>query len=245
MDRNYALEAQDLPDHKYAHDFDSVLRRYMMRTFEPLLPVGKALELGCYKGEFTLLLTEFYDDLTVIEAAENLVAHTRAQVHEKVAFIHSTFETAELTQRYDAIFLIHTLEHIDDRPGLLGKINEWLTDSGRLFVVVPNANAPSRQIAVKMGLISHNTAVTEAEYKHGHRITYTFDTLEREALAGGLSVIQRGGVFFKPLANFQFDRLMQTDIISPDYLEGCYKLGMLYPDLCASIYLVCGKGNGS
>jgi hypothetical protein len=35
--------------------------------------------------------------------------------------------------------------------------------------------------------------------------------------------------------------LMNTDIISKEYLDGCYKLGMIYPDLCASIYLICGK----
>jgi hypothetical protein len=109
-------------------------------------------------------------------------------------------------------------------------------------LVVPNADAPSRQIAVKMGLISHNNAVTEAEFKHGHRRTYSFDTLEAEAVAAGLNVIQRGGVFFKALANFQFDRLLGTDIISEGYLEGCYKLGMLYPELCASIYLICRRG---
>lgn len=107
----------------------------------------------------------------------------------------------------------------------------------------PNANAPSRQIAVKMGLISHNTAVTQAETEHGHRCTYTLDTLERDAVAAGLKVIYRSGIFFKALANFQWDRLLQTDIISKEYLDGCYQLGQQYPDLCASIFLLCEKGD--
>lgn len=240
--RNYNEEAKDNAERRYAYDFDDVLRQYMMRSFEPMLPRGKALELGCYKGEFTEILTKHYKDLTVIEAAEDLIAETRARVRKDVQFIHSTFEMAKLKERYDAIFLVHTLEHLDDRAGVLNKINGWLSDKGLLFLVVPNANAPSRQIAVKMGLISHNAAVTEGERKHGHRITYTFDTLEQEASAGGLTILQRGGVFFKPFANFQFDQLMKTDIISKEYLDGCYKLGMQYPDLCASIYLLCGKG---
>jgi len=105
--------------------------------------------------------------------------------------------------------------------------------------VCPNANAPSRQIAVKMGLISHNVAVTPAEAKHGHRCTYTLDTLERDAVAAGLKVLHRSGIFFKALANFQWDRILQTDIISKEYLEGCYKLGQHYPDLCSSIFLMC------
>jgi hypothetical protein len=90
-----------------------------------------------------------------------------------------------------------------------------------------------------MGLISHNAAVTPAEREHGHRITYSLDTLERDARAAGLAVVHRSGIFFKALANVQWDRLLATDIISPEYLEGCYRLGQVYPDLCSSIFLVC------
>ena len=32
------------------------------------------------------------------------------------------------------------------------------------------------------------------------------------------------------------------DIISAEYLEGCYQLGQIYPDLCSSIFLMCEKG---
>jgi len=242
--RNYEQEHKDQGEkRKYCYAFDDVMHRFMMRTFEPFLPEGKALELGCYKGDVTELLTHYYRDLTVVEAAPDLVEEAQKRVGPKVKFITSVFETLNLDERYDAIFLMHTLEHLDDPALVLNKINSWLSEKGLLFLVVPNANAPSRQIAVKMGLISHNTAVTEAESKHGHRCTYTLDTLERDAILGGLNPIHRGGVFFKALANYQFDKLMGTDILSDEYLEGCYKLGMQYPDLCASIYLVCSRGD--
>jgi hypothetical protein len=117
-----------------------------------------------------------------------------------------------------------------------------LSERGRLFLVCPNANAASRQIAVKMGIISHQSAVTPAEKEHGHRITYSLDTLERDARAAGLNVIHRSGIFFKALANFQWDRLLATDIVSQAYLDGCYQLGQVYPDLCSSIFLVCERG---
>lgn len=228
-------------NNKYEYNFDKILRQYIMRSFVPFLPPGKALELGCFQGEFTELLVKQYEDVTVIEAADTLIELTKNRVGDKVQFINSTFETLELEDKYDAIFLIHTLEHLDDPVLVLKKINSWLSDNGRLFLVVPNANAPSRQIAVKMGLLLYNTAVTEAEFKHGHRKTYAFDTLERDAVDGGLSVVHRGGVFFKALANYQFDQLLGSEVISKEYLEGCYKLGMEYPNLCASIFLVCEK----
>jgi len=58
-------------------------------------------------------------------------------------------------------------------------------------------------------------------------------------------VVYRTGIFFKALANFQWDKLLNTDIISKEYLEGCYALGQQYPDLCSSIFLLCEKGSGN
>jgi 2-polyprenyl-3-methyl-5-hydroxy-6-metoxy-1,4-benzoquinol methylase len=227
---------------KYAYDFDSVLRRYMLRTLEPFFQDGPALEMGCYQGEVTAMLAPRFPDLTVIEASSELVAQARLRAGPAVRFVHAMFEDAAVSGPFESIFLMHTLEHVDDPARVLSKVNDWLSPNGRLFLVVPNANAPSRQIAVQMGLISHNAAVTAAEAEHGHRRTYSLDTRERDALGGGLRVVQRGGIFFKPLANYQFDKLVGGDAISEAYLEGCYRLGMRYPDLCASIYLVCGKG---
>jgi 2-polyprenyl-3-methyl-5-hydroxy-6-metoxy-1,4-benzoquinol methylase len=244
--RNYVNESKDVATHQYAYDFDRLMHGYMLRSFTPFLQGSSALELGCYEGDFTALLAERFDDLTVIEAAENLIEKSRIRVpHTKggkpVAFHHGTFEDADLRRRFDNVFLMHTLEHLDDPIRVLKRVIGWLSDAGKLFLVVPNANAPSRQIAVKMGLISHNAAVTAAEKEHGHRCTYSFDTLERDARGAGLTVHHRSGIFFKPFANFQFDKLLKTDIITRDYLEGCYQLGMQYPDLCASIMLICGR----
>jgi len=120
-----------------------------------------------------------------------------------VTLVNSLFEKVNLPKRYDNIVLTHVLEHLDDPVQVLKRVNdEWLADDGRLFLVCPNANAPSRQIAVKMGLISHNDAVTPAEAAHGHRCTYSLDTLERDAAAAGLKVLHRSGIFSRPWPTF-------------------------------------------
>ena len=101
---------------------------------------------------------------------------------------------------------------------------------------MPNANAASRQIVVNMNLIDHNQAVTEGEFKHGHRKTYALDTLLQEVKDAGLCPIQNGGI----LGGFhQLDKALDAGIIDRAYLEGCYHLGMRYPDLCASVSVVC------
>jgi 2-polyprenyl-3-methyl-5-hydroxy-6-metoxy-1,4-benzoquinol methylase len=243
--RDYNAELKDTQDHKYAYCFDfDVMHPFMLKSFAPFFRKGNFLELGSFKGDFTRRFLPYFDNITCVEASDEAIKIATKEFGTKVKFINSLFETVVLPEKYDNVVLTHVLEHIDDPVAVLKRINdEWLSENGRFFLVCPNANAPSRQIAVKMGLISHNSAVTPAEKEHGHNITYTLDTLERDAKAAGLNVVHRSGIFFKALANFQWDRLLGTDIISPEYLEGCYQLGQQYPDLCSSIFLMCEKGS--
>lgn len=243
--RDYNTEINDTVDHKYAYGFDfDVMHPYMIESFKPFFVGGNLLELGSFKGDFTRRFVPHFKDITCVEASDVAVAEARKRLGSSVEFINATFETVALPRRYDNIIMTHVLEHLADPVMVLKRINDvWLAEGGRFFLACPNANAPSRQIAVKMGLISHNDAVTPSEAEHGHHRTYSLDTLERDAVAGGLKVIHRSGVFFKALANFQWDRLLQTDIVSKEYLDGCYKLGQMYPDLCSTIFLVCERGD--
>lgn len=236
--RDYNSEFQD-NERRYAYQFDAILRTYMLRALRPYFITGSALELGCYKGEMTALLAQEFSDLSVVEGSSELLDEARARVDNHTRFILGRFEDVNFDRSFENVFIVHTLEHLDDPVGVLARVRGWLSPGGRLFAVVPNGNAPSRRIAVKMGLISHNTAVTTAESAHGHRLTYTLDTLERDARDAGLIVQQRGGVFFKALANFQFDEALEAGTLTTDYLDGCFALGMEFPDLCASVYVVC------
>jgi 2-polyprenyl-3-methyl-5-hydroxy-6-metoxy-1,4-benzoquinol methylase len=241
--RDYNLELRDTVDHKYAYSFDTdVMHHYMIESFKPFFISGNVLELGSSKGDLTSRLLSHFSDITCVEASEEAIEICKQKLPSDIQYVHSMFESAKLSKKYDNIILTHVLEHIDDPVQLLKKIkNEWLSENGKLFIVCPNANAPSRQIAVKMGLISHNSAITPAEKEHGHTITYSLDTLERDVTLSDLKVEHRSGIFFKALANFQWDQLLGTDIISKEYLDGCYKLGQQYPDLCSSIMLICKK----
>jgi 2-polyprenyl-3-methyl-5-hydroxy-6-metoxy-1,4-benzoquinol methylase len=242
--RNYNKESKDTQGHKYAYNFDfEVMHPFMIRAFEPFFRKGNLLELGSFRGDFTKRLLGRFENITCVEASDEAAAAAARELGSRVKIIHSSFKSVRLPERYDNILLTHVLEHLDDPVDTLRRVNEeWLSEEGRLFLVCPNAHAPSRQIAVKMGIITHNSAVTPAEREHGHRITYSLDTLERDACAAGLRVIYRTGIFFKALANFQWDQLLGTDIISAQYLDACYEVGQLYPDLCSSIFLLCESG---
>ena len=226
-ERDYDTELRDTSDHKYVYGFDfDVMHPLMIRSFLPFFRPGKVLELGSFKGDFTNRLLPHFSDVTCVEASGEALEEHRARHGDRVRLVHSRFEEATLPERYANVVLTHVLEHIDDRVGLLRRVgDEWLTDGGRLFLVCPNANAPSRQIAVLMGLISHNAAITPAEAEHGHRITYSLDTLERDAVASGLRVVHRSGIFFKALANFQWDQVIPAGIVE--------RLGMPVEELMA------------
>ena len=242
--RNHDREYQDNAERKYTYDFDTVIRQYLLRTLLPhFRRDGSALELGCYKGDMTEQILGYFPAVDVIEAASELAEIVRERFPGRVRVLTSTFETARVERTYDHIFIVHTLEHLDDPIGILAKVRSWLTTTGRLFVAVPNANALSRQIAVKMGLVDHNSAVTPAEAEHGHRRTYSMDVLLSHVRHAGYRIVDFGGVVVKPFANFQFDLAIAQGIVNTGYLDACNELAKAYPDLSASLFVVCERAD--
>jgi 2-polyprenyl-3-methyl-5-hydroxy-6-metoxy-1,4-benzoquinol methylase len=163
--RNFNEELKDTAERTYSYNFDfDVMHPYMLESFKPFFRPGNMLELGCFRGAFTRRLHAHYPDLTCVEASDEAIAEARQALGPGVQFHNALFEQVVLPRRYDHIVMTHVLEHLDDPVAVLQRVNrEWLAPQGRFFLVCPNANAPSRQIAVKMGLISHNAAVTKAE----------------------------------------------------------------------------------
>lgn len=237
--RNYNTEAKPTPDKKYDYDFDAIVRSYMMRSFLPFFKAGPALEIGCHEGRSTALFSEHFRDLVVVEPSSDAITAARECTPDWVTYINATFEDATFDRKFGSVFLINTLEHVEDAQRILTKIRQSLSSDGLFFVLVPNAEAPSRQIAVLMGLIPSNNAITPGEWQHGHRRTYSFDTLNADVRSAGFEVVQRGGLMFKALANYQMDLALDAGIIDPRYIEGIYELGMIYPALCASIFMIC------
>lgn len=218
--------------------FDAKMREYMMRTFAPYFRDGKCLQVGCAHGDQTTLLLQRYQDLTVVEGAREFIDYTRQRVGDRVRFVEGLVEAFETGERYETIFFSHVLEHVADPVAALRKLGGLLTPSGRLYVVVPNAEAASRRIAVKMGALTHLEDLSPSDIAAGHRRVYRLDTLCRDVLMAGLKLGQSGGIFFKPLANFQLDALIGGPLISEAFMEGCYQLGQEQPAMAASIFVI-------
>ncbi len=219
--------------------FDNAMRNYMMRSLKPHLRAGKALEMGCFNGAFSVCLAQEFGDLTVVDAVDQFLDIVRVKLGASVQTVCCLFEDYDTDERYDSIFIVHVLEHLLDPVAILRKAKSLLAPNGRIFLVVPNGAAASRRIAVKMGILPTLDALSEADTKHGHRRIYFFDTLANDARRAGLDIVETGGIFFKPLANFQFDELMGGPLLSEGFLEGCYQLGKEEPGFSASIFAIC------
>lgn len=220
--------------------FDAAMRGYMMRSFEPFFRDGPCLQVGCAHGDQTSLLVERFADVTVLEPAPDFLAYSRTRIGDRAVFVQALVEDFQTERRFETIVFSHVLEHVAEPIAVLAKLRTLLTPTGRLYVAVPNAEAPSRRIAVKMGVLGHLEALSVDDEAAGHRRVYRLDTLSRDVRASGLAIHHTGGIFFKPLANFQFNALMHGPLVGEAFMEACYQLGREDAASCASIYVIAG-----
>jgi 2-polyprenyl-3-methyl-5-hydroxy-6-metoxy-1,4-benzoquinol methylase len=222
---------------------DRAIRELVVRTFSPWLRSSmRGLQLGCSEGVDTALLSRKLDRLDVVEGCREFVEAGRQQALPNVAYHHALFENftpPEGAAPYDAVFGIYVLEHVRETGAVLAAVKELLAPAGLFFAVVPNARALSRQLALHMGLIEDLKALTEHDAAHGHRRVYDRAAFNRDLEAAGFEIIAQGGIMLKILADFQLDQLYEKGILTPDHVEGLYKLGLEYPDLTGSLFAVC------
>jgi 2-polyprenyl-3-methyl-5-hydroxy-6-metoxy-1,4-benzoquinol methylase len=219
------------------------MRNLLIRAFAPYLRQdGRALELGCEVGYMTQLISPLVKELQVVDASEEFLEAVKKRNLVNVSCYCSLFE--DLTpepKAYDYIFMSHVLEHLQDPDKILKMVHKALAPSGRLFVAVPNALALSRQLAQAMGLIDDLYALTPNDIRGGHRRVYDHRTLNLELVNNGFEIIESGGVFLKPFADFQLDEMIDRGLIGQSQIDGLYKLGFVYPEFCADCYAIVGK----
>jgi hypothetical protein len=116
-----------------------------------------------------------------------------------------------------------------------------LNDGGLLMIVVPNARALSRQLALHMGLLKDLKELTANDLNHGHRRVYDRPALNRDIEAAGFENVSQGGIMFKILADFQMDELIGNGMLQREHIDGLYKLGLEYPEFSGSLFSICRR----
>ena len=240
--RNLDEEFDDNSTRNYQYKFDQLIREKLIARWLCHVDISKAsLEMGSFDGSMTSQLLEHLPEIDVVEGSKQLCEIVRDRFEGRARVHHAFFEDFSPTNSYRQIFLVHGLEHLDAPESVLERASTWLEEDGVMFIAVPNANALSRLLAVEMGIVESPESVTEGERLHGHRTTFTQETLREVVESAGMRVIEEGGVILKTLANFQFDLALDHEIIDEAYVAACDTLSRKFPEFSSSIFVVASK----
>lgn len=215
------------------------MRQLIFRTFKPFIKHGQGLELGCSDGFMTQMIASEVAHLDVVDGSKKFLAEASKRKLHNVRFIETLFEEYQPDRAYDMVFASYILEHVLDPVEVMKMARRALKPDGLLMIVVPNARALSRQFALHMDLLKSLKALTENDHNHGHRRVYDRVDLNRDIRAAGFHSVAEGGIMFKILADFQMDKLIDKGFLTDAHLEGLYRLGLEYPDLCGSLFSIC------
>lgn len=215
-------------------DFDRKLIHYRYKTIKPHIKGPYGLELGSAEGEMTQYLIGDFEHLTSVDGSKELLEMMpKYEHHTKV---HSFFEDFQPHKKFNTIVMEHILEHVDNPIDIMKRAKEWLEDDGVMLLGVPNALSIHRLAAVKMGLLKTPDELNARDHQLGHQRVYSMDTFAKDIENAGLRIIEKGGVFFKPLSNGQIENNWNEKMI-----EGFYELGKDFPENAAELYVVCRK----
>jgi len=219
-------------DSLYATMTNSKTIQYSFEIFSRYINPGSILELGPAEGLMTDLLINLDEHLTVIEGSK-VFATKLKEKHPKINIIQGLFEEVDLKETFDNIILGHVLEHVENPALILKKVKQWLKTDGMVFCAVPNADSIHRQAAVEMGIINSVYEMSEKDKHHGHLRIYNTELLWSEFLNQNYTIMHKGGYWMKPLNDSQIEASWTTEM-----LDAFMKLGELYPDIAAEIYVI-------
>ena len=209
----------------------------------PYFKKGIFLELGIADGEFTQYLLDdlMVESLVGIEGSKEFVNQCENRFLKNKCphkFIHTLFEDYEHEPFYNTILAMHILEHLDDPVSVLKLASKWLKDDGHLIINVPNAISLHRMAGVKMGMLAKEKELHSLDNNLGHKRVYDMILLKKHIEEAGLSVINSGGLFLKPISNAQIQKDWSDELI-----QAYFSLGQMKEFHCyaAEIWMVCKK----
>jgi 2-polyprenyl-3-methyl-5-hydroxy-6-metoxy-1,4-benzoquinol methylase len=189
-------------------------------VFENLKGCSTVLEMGYGEGNFTEELVKRNFKPTVLDGSDVLLAKAK-QIHgDKLDVASALFEEYKPKQKFDCVLATHVLEHVDDPIVLLKEMKNWITDNGKIIIIVPNKESLHRQLAVIMGLQPELDTLSARDKLVGHQRVYSIDTLCLDTVAAGLKVVDTAGFFLKTLPNsmmlgYSKDLIMALNKVTP------------------------------
>ncbi len=150
--------------------------RVLFDTYCKDVTPGRALDIGCGRGEWVRLLKTRGWTAHGIDAFRNFKS-------DNVNFFHAGLDNYSPDLPYDFITLIHCFEHLADPVASLKRLGDLLKPGGRLLIVVPNfGGAWSRLLAANWHMLRTDH----------HAFHYTPKSLTRFLQNCGYHVLRTG-----------------------------------------------------
>jgi SAM-dependent methyltransferase len=107
------------------------------RALDRFQPSGRVLELACGTGQWTQRLARYAEQLTAIDAAEEVLDLNRRRLGNGVRYVHVDMFSWEPTETYDVVFFSFWLSHVPpERFGpFWSLVRRALAPGGRVFFI--------------------------------------------------------------------------------------------------------------
>jgi SAM-dependent methyltransferase len=144
------------------------------------LPFKSIVDVGFGNGAASLFFREMGKDVTAVD--RNILfrgAPLERMSDVGIRVIENSFESLQLDEPIDAIWLSHVLEHTLDTGTFLKKAHSLLSNDGWLFVMVP----PFKHEVVgghvtpgwNLGILMYVLLISGFDIKHGHFIKHRYN----------------------------------------------------------------------
>ncbi len=114
---------------------------FLLRLFD--YKKTNVLDAGCGDGRFSALLNTKCASVTALDYSERVISMARI-LEPKVNFLVEDVHDFSLSNKFDFIFLVEVIEHIDPSriEEVLNTMKKHLTKNGRIIITVPSDNVP-------------------------------------------------------------------------------------------------------
>ena len=192
------------------------------------------LEVGCGDGYSTQKLAAIFPDLEVIEPSQGNIALLRQRL-PAVPCHNVLLEDFRASRKFDYVFFLNVIEHVEDPVAALQQCAALLRDEGAIFISAPNCMSLNRRAGYHMGLLASYDTLAPKDLRVGHRRLYTTRMLADHCDRAGLRVMQMKGLYLKPLSEKQMIEL------GDEVVRAFHLLGEDIPEYCACLLAIAAK----
>ncbi|NLM16863.1 MAG: class I SAM-dependent methyltransferase [Candidatus Riflebacteria bacterium] len=130
------MDLRDVSSNPHRHPWELSRADSLLKLVEALNIKGTVLDIGCGDGYFD---TRLVSSISEIEKIWGLDINFKENFNEgNISFVSDLVDLPE--GKFDAIFMLDVLEHIEDDFGYLRDIKSRLSPQGKLVLTVPAFN---------------------------------------------------------------------------------------------------------